>query len=186
MAEQQLLLLVGVRAVGLVQSVVRLPARHRLRVAEDVIRLGLLALAVVVVSGCGLTGATPTPPPIQVRLDTPDGVVGVFRDGAGIHFVIDGQDTGGQHPDRTAPTVDLFSLSGDTGRVYNSFVYGLAPVGAVRVELAGLAPIGGTVEDGMYILALRDKLILPTKLQWRFVSSAGVVLAEGSNITPER
>ena len=149
-------------------------------------RLGLLALAVVVVAGCGLTEATPTPPPIQARLDTPDGVVGVFRDGAGIHFVIDGQDTGGQHPDRTAPTVDLWSTGGDSGRVYNSFVYGLAPVGAVRVELAGLAPIGGTVEDGLYILALRDKDILPTKLQWRFVSSAGAVLAEGSNSTPER
>ncbi|MBI2763654.1 MAG: hypothetical protein HYX54_07905 [Chloroflexi bacterium] len=112
--------------------------------------------------------------------------MGVFRDAAGIHFVIDGQDTGGHQPDRMAPTVDLFSLSGDTGRVYNSFVYGLAPVGSVRVELAGLEPIGGTVEDGLYALALRDEDILPTKLRRRFVSSAGVVLAEASNITPER
>jgi len=147
-------------------------------------RLGRLALAVVVVSGCGLLEATPTPPPIQVRLDTPDGVVGAFRDGTGIHFVIDGQDTGGKPSDRTPPTVDLFSTGGDTGRVYNSFVFGFAPVGAVRVELAGFEPIGGTVEDGMYILALRDEDILPTKLQWRFLSSAGAVLAEGSNITP--
>ncbi|MBI2780606.1 MAG: hypothetical protein HYX55_02265 [Chloroflexi bacterium] len=142
--------------------------------------IGAIAL---VLSGCTLF-PTPSPPPpvLLVSVDTPDGTIGVFKNERGVHLWLVNQDTGAQKVTPT-PTVHLFTLGGETGRTYNSFVFGAAPPGAARVELAGLQAIGGEVKGGVYILALRDKSILPTQLNWKFVTEFGAVVVQGSNIT---
>ncbi|MES2209853.1 MAG: hypothetical protein V4515_06670 [Chloroflexota bacterium] len=141
--------------------------------------LGLLASLLV---GCNALVAQ-TAWPLQASLDTPDGVVGVYLDARGTHLVLGDQDTGGQK-DAGAPTINLFSFGGETGRTYNSFVFGLAPPGATQFELDGLEYIGGGVIGGTYVVALKTRDILPQQLVWRFRSSLGAVLKEGSNITP--
>jgi hypothetical protein len=151
------------------------------------VRLGAWALIVLLGAGC-IAGPTVAPPPdLAGVLETPDGVVGLFRDANGVHLVLGNDDTGGQHDGangESLPTVHLFSLGGQTGRTYNSFVFGLAPPGAVTVHLAGLDGIGGTVDGGLYVIALRDKDILPKNVVWSFQAPSGAVIAEGSNITP--
>jgi len=150
-------------------------------------RLGVAALILLVAAGC-MAGPTVAPLwNLAGVLETPDGVVGVFRDADGVHLVLGNDDTGGQHDGadgESRPTVHLFSTGGQSGRTYNSFVFGLAPPGAVSVHLAGLDGIGGTVDGGLYVIALREKDLLPQNIAWNFQAQSGAVIAEGSNITP--
>jgi hypothetical protein len=148
-------------------------------------RLALLALSLTL-SGCALYQAAPTPAPVPpqllVSIDTVDGTIGVFRAAGRLHLWI-GNDVTSQ-AETTPPTVHLISYGGETGLTYNSFVFGTAPPGAVRVELAGFQAIGGDVKGGAYVLAVRDKEVLPTQLNWTFLAAGGAVVLKGSNITP--
>ncbi len=151
-------------------------------------RLATWALIGLLVAGCGVLGPTVAPAwRLAPKLQTPDGIVGVFRDADGVHLVLGDQDTGGQRDGadgETLPTIHLFSTSGQTGRTYNSFVFGLAPPGATSVKLTTLDGIGGEVEGGLYLIALREKDILPNKLNWAFLSESGLIISEGANVTP--
>lgn len=119
--------------------------------------------------------------PLLVALQTSDGLAGVFRD-AGTHLVLAGQDTGAQRETVDPPTVHLLAFDGDTGLAYNSFVFGLAPRGATQVKLVGMDGLGA-VENGVYVVAIKTKDVLPTQLNWVFSDAAGMVIAQGWNIT---
>lgn len=151
-------------------------------------KLAAAAMISVLVVGCGSIEPTvATSHPLAAFLDTPDGVVGVFRDADGVHLVLGDQDTGGQHDGRDGeelPTVHLFSMGGDTGRSFNSFVFGIAPPGAASVKLASVNGVGGDIRDGLYVIALREKSVVPDQLHWIFASSSGVTISSGTNVTP--
>ena len=143
----------------------------------------------VIVGACSVTvpepaGPSPVQRPLVVSVDTPDGVVGLFRDANGTHLVLDGHDTGAKDESSGAPTVHLVAFGGETGRVYNSFVFGLAPSGASEVEFAGMDQLGGAVVNGLYVVAIKAKDINPIQLNWTFRDRAGAIVKQGSNITP--
>jgi hypothetical protein len=81
------------------------------------------------------------------------------------------------------PTVHLISAGGETATEWNTYVYGTAPVGASRVTLTGFETEGGQVVDGAWVLALRDKDVAPTDLEWQFLDALGRVIDSGSGIT---
>lgn len=144
-----------------------------------------LAFASSLVLGCGVPPSptsAPSIPPLAASLNTPDGSVGVFIDRLGTHLWL-GQDTGSQGGTKP-PTVHLFSLDGETGRTYNTFVFGLAPQGAVKVDLDGLEYVGGIVANGAYVIASEAKDVIPSQIVWTFHDAEGNVIAQGSNITP--
>ncbi len=142
-----------------------------------------------VIGGCVLapTPVPPTPeplPPLTVRVPTPDGFVGLYREAFRVHLVLGEFGGGSSTPFGEPPTVHLLTAGGMTEAAYNSFVYGEAPAGAATVELAGFETLGGQVVDGLYVLAIRDKDMNPALLRWTFRTAADVVLAVGTGITP--
>ena len=147
-----------------------------------------MALAV---AGCAYLVPTPSPeprptrPPFVVLTETPDGIVGVARDISGLHLWINGSEVTSNLDQGDPPTIHLITFSGETGMTYNSFVFGLAPPGARTFEVAGQPdPIGGVVQRGTFVIALKAKDLLPQQLNWTFRNPAGDVVARGSNITP--
>ena len=138
--------------------------------------------------GCAVfrpTEAAPTPPtPVLASVETPDGTVEVTRDSSGVHVWHGGLETSEHQPAGDAPNVYPVAYGGETGLIYNAFVYGLAPAGASSVALDGLEAIGGQVVKGTFVLAIKAKDVSPQQLSWTFRSPAGVVVAQGSNITP--
>ncbi len=71
-------------------------------------------------------------------------------------------------------SLHLLSYAGETGEAWNTFVFGSAAAGTVRVELAGFPDQrGGTVVDGAWIIALREKDLGPEDLEWRFIAEDG-------------
>jgi len=145
-----------------------------------------VTLLAVLLAGCNASPYPSVPPSalaLLASLDTPDGIVDVFRDTRGMHLWL-GQDTGGQNESGLPPSVHLFSTGGESGLTYNSFVFGVAPSGATQVELSGIDYIGATVTNDVYVMALEAKDILPTQLVWTFRNGQGDVISRGSNITP--
>jgi hypothetical protein len=68
------------------------------------------------------------------------------------------------------------SYGGATGEAWNSFVFGTAAPGTVRVELVGFqAQRGGRVVDGAWIIALRERDVSPQEIEWRFIGEDGSV-----------
>jgi hypothetical protein len=120
---------------------------------------------------------------LDVSVGTPDGLVGVALLVDGLHLVYHGKDTGPQSDDPPNPSVKQFSVPGDTGQLYNTFIYGRAPVGAKTIVFDGFA---GLVEfrSGLYIAALREADIDPSTLRWQFLAQGGEILLAGENLTP--
>lgn len=81
-------------------------------------------------------------------------------------------------------SLNLLSLDGDTGDEWNTWVFGTAPDGVSRVELAGYEGEGGRVVDGAWVIVLRDRGLTPDDITWRFVDSLGAVLDSGVGIFP--
>jgi hypothetical protein len=75
-----------------------------------------------------------------------------------------------------ADSLHLVSYGGATGEAWNSFVFGTAAPGTVRVELAGFrGQRGGRVIDGAWIIALRERDVSPQEIEWRFIGEDGSV-----------
>jgi hypothetical protein len=71
-------------------------------------------------------------------------------------------------------SLHLLSYDGATGEGWNTFVFGTAAPGTVRVELSGFPDQrGGTVIGGAWIIALREKGLSPHDISWRFVNDDG-------------
>lgn len=81
-------------------------------------------------------------------------------------------------------SLHLFSYSGETGEAWNTFVFGTAAPGTVRVEVAGFPDQrGGRVVDGAWIIALREKDLSPQDIRWRFIDRDGSARS-GTGIFP--
>jgi len=81
------------------------------------------------------------------------------------------------------PTVHPLRYGGETGDVYNSFVFGIAPPGAVRFSLAASGPTaGGEIVNGTFVVAMTAKDLAPNALDWAFLSADQQVVAEGIGI----
>jgi len=73
-------------------------------------------------------------------------------------------------------SLHLISYGGATGDEWNTFAFGTAQPGTVRVELSGYPDQrGGTVVEGAWVVALREKDVLPVDLEWRFIADDGAV-----------
>ena len=73
-------------------------------------------------------------------------------------------------------SLHLISCGGATGEGWNTFVFGTAAPGTLRVELPNFPDQrGGTVVDGAWIIALREKDLTPQDIEWRFIGSDGEV-----------
>ena len=77
---------------------------------------------------------------------------------------------------RGSDSLHLFTYDGATGEEWNTFVFGTASPGTVRVELNGFPDQrGGMVVGGAWIISLRQKGLDPTDMEWRFVAEDGAV-----------
>lgn len=73
-------------------------------------------------------------------------------------------------------SLHLIAYGGATGDEWNSFVFGTAEPGTVRIELSGYPDQrGGTVAEGAWVIALREKDVLPGDVEWRFIADDGAV-----------
>jgi hypothetical protein len=81
-------------------------------------------------------------------------------------------------------SLHLFSYGGATGEAWNTFVFGTAAHGTIRVEVAGFPDQrGGRVVDGAWIIALREKDLSPHDIRWRFIDDDGSARS-GTGIFP--
>lgn len=78
-------------------------------------------------------------------------------------------------------TVYLFGYGGETGRVTNSFVFGNAPQGAVRVRVSP-GDEEQWVVDAIYLVPLPMKDLGPADIRWTFLDANGGVLLVGTGI----
>jgi len=156
----------------------------------EILRRAVLAAALLL-QGCSVLApapptVVPTPlPHFITTVDTPDGTVGIVMGETSIHLVfVDGGGGTSSEPDGDPPHVYLLSSGGETGAVYNSWVYGIAPPGAATFELAGAQDaLGGQVVDGTFVVALKAKDVRPADLHWTFRAADGSVVMTGAGIT---
>jgi hypothetical protein len=81
-------------------------------------------------------------------------------------------------------SLHLFSYGGSTGEEWNTFVFGTAAPGTIRVEVAGFPDQrGGRVVGGAWIIALREKDLSPQDIRWRFIDDDGSARS-GTGIFP--
>jgi hypothetical protein len=81
-------------------------------------------------------------------------------------------------------SLHLLSYGGETGDEWNTFAFGTATPGTVRVRIEGFPDQrGGTVVDGGWIIALREKDLGPDGIHWAFEAEDGTVRT-GSGIFP--
>jgi len=78
----------------------------------------------------------------------------------------------------------LVSMGGETGQEWNSFFFGTASGVASRVVVDGIDATGGQVADGAWVLAFRDRDLVPGQLAWRALDAIGRVIDSGTGITP--
>ncbi|MGH2385855.1 MAG: hypothetical protein ACRDGB_12515 [Candidatus Limnocylindria bacterium] len=78
----------------------------------------------------------------------------------------------------------LVSMGGETGQEWNSFFFGTASGVASRVVVDGIDATGGQVADGAWVLAFRDRDLVPGQLAWRALDAIGGVIDSGTGITP--
>ena len=81
-------------------------------------------------------------------------------------------------------TTHLVTMGGETGEEWNSFLFGTAPEVASRVVVSGHTATGGHVADGSWVLAFRDRDLLPGQLTWSVLDAIGGVIASGTGISP--
>jgi hypothetical protein len=143
----------------------------------------------LVVGGCSWLVPKPSPeppptlPPFVTLAETSEGIVGVARDITGLHFWLYGSEGTHVRPEGDPPNIYLVTFDGDTGQIYNSFVFGLAPPGATTFELTGQpGSIGGSVTQGVFVIAVKAKGLLPQQLLWTFRNPAGDIVARGTGI----
>jgi len=159
----------------------------------------VLALAMVALAGCAAPGleqqvrANGLTPDSLVRLSM-DQAVAAMADGprvAVLHFQR-GRDNEGWTVQEIAgathggaeASVHLFTLGGESGEEWNSYVFGTAPAEVSQVELDGFTGAGGQVVDGVWVLALREKDLTPDQVEWRFLDALGRVVTSGSGVGP--
>jgi hypothetical protein len=66
------------------------------------------------------------------------------------------------------------------GGISDTYIYGIAPIGAASIDLLP-AGEGAVAPDGTFVAVVAgDAAASPSSFHWRFLSSAGVVLAEGN------
>lgn len=79
-------------------------------------------------------------------------------------------------------TVGLFTLGGETGERWNTWVYGTASSSASRVALGGFDGEGGQVADGAWLIVLEDKDVAARDLEWSVLDALGAILDSGTGI----
>lgn len=94
------------------------------------------------------------------------------------------QEIAGSTFDAAPFSTHLLSLGGDTGDEWNSYFYGTAPADVSRVTLDGLGAVGGQVVDGAWVLALRERDLVPDDMHWTFVDAFGQTIRSGTGIGP--
>jgi hypothetical protein len=161
------------------------------RIGFNQARMAALATAIsVLVAACGVVAppprSSPLPSPV-VTIDLGDGVAGIARTGGRVILLVpDG--SGGVFEFTSAPdqpgtaAVHLATFGGDSGRTANSFVFGNAPSGASRVEVAPGA-LAAAVRGGVFLVALEAKDLLPADVHWTFFNASGAVVSQGRGIT---
>lgn len=164
--------------------------RSSLRRVQSLTRAGLLLAVALQAAACG-PGANPVSAAAELGID-PAAVVDVGTAGVAPMIEPDGRvaivairEQDGEwvatpitaSPGRAGTdSLHLVSYAGATGEGWNSFVFGTAAPGTVRVELARFADQrGGRVVDGAWIIALREQDVGPQDLEWRFVADDGSV-----------
>ena len=75
----------------------------------------------------------------------------------------------------------MISYSG-TGDEWNTFVYGSAVPGTVRVEIEPSGGVGGQVVDGAWLVVLRDEDVQWSDLHWRMLAADGSELRSGVGV----
>lgn len=81
-------------------------------------------------------------------------------------------------------SLHLISYGGATGEAWNTLVFGTAAPGTMQVTLDGFPEQrGGTVDDGAWVIALRDKDLDPADIHWTFMDADGSTRS-GTGIFP--
>ena len=147
------------------------------------------ALIGLLVASCGFvpsptpSAGPPSAPPFDVLIETPDGPVGLTRSGSSIGLYLHSSDGGTYNvtstPTGSAPTVHLYAQGGETGRQWNTFVFGEAPVGAMAIQVNGSR---AAVRDGLYVVGLAVRELPPDALVWSFLGVGDGVIAQGSGL----
>lgn len=125
-------------------------------------------------------------PPFLVKVATTDGVFALVRERDGLALVATDVDGGLDVLTRVADrpgetTVHLFAWGGQTGRTFNSFMFGNAPPGTASVD-AGVPGGIPVVSAGRYLVALTQKDLIPPQILWTFRAADGAVIASGVGI----
>lgn len=155
----------------------------------------LTGVAMVLLAGCAsdlesIARASSVEPAALVRLSETFAVA-AHRSASGVDVVAFRRDSDGNWAPQViaggaggAITAHLITMGGQTGEEWNSFLYGTAPVTASRVTVAGLHAAGGRVNDGAWVLALRQRDAHPGVLSWSVTDADGVVIGSGTGVTP--
>jgi hypothetical protein len=161
----------------------------RLRQLQSLIRSGIIVAVAWQAAACGpaegpVEAATRLGIDPATAIDIGNAAVAPSIGPAGISIVAI-RDRDGEwivSPITTSPgpvgadSLHLVSYGGATGEAWNSFVFGTAAPGTVRVELVGFqAQRGGRVVDGAWIIALRERDVSPQEIEWRFIGEDGSV-----------
>lgn len=150
-------------------------------------RLGCIAIAAVALGACA--GATRLPVPDEAVVHLDDAAAAAVVEGGSVKVLVARPGTSSPSPITSGAasagvaSVRLMSYGGETGEVYNTFVYGMAPAGAASVSLSWpVDALGGHVWDGAWLIVLKDKDVLPEQLHWQFKAADGSVVAAGDGI----
>ena len=159
----------------------------------------IVLAATLVVAACAPSASDPVSGGALLGLN-PDAIVAIGPDGVAARFtgssvevvVVRRGLTGWVASPVTSHTarlgensVHLMTYDGATGLVWNTFVYGTGASGVDRVRLLGFPEqVGGRVVDGVWVIALPNKGVVPSDLRWEFVDATGQRLDVGAGIFP--
>ena len=91
---------------------------------------------------------------------------------------------GSGSPAPASGSAHLISTAGETDAEWNSYFFGTAPEFVSRVSVEGLEGAGGQVVGGAWVLAFREKDLVPTELRWQFLDARGRVVDSGTGLFP--
>jgi len=149
----------------------------------------IAGLAILVVVGCGATAST-GPDGDQTHVSTASGTVTVTLDQAADQLTLVSTAAGrsavstGVVVAPGEPLVHFSSFAWSDAAVDEMYVYGMAPSGAVTftIQPGGDVAIGS---NGTFLVVVPGgSERMPTAYQWRFTSSSGQVLLQGSGGYP--
>ena len=141
-----------------------------------VVALGLLL---------ALAGCAPKPIP-TVSVQVGEETLAAYRDSSakGVQMVSSGPgrsdvSTSFKYTDPPAVHISRFD-HGDAG-IQDTYLYGVAPAGSVRIETSPSSAGSSVARDGTFVAVIQspEAGIDVFGVHWRFLSGAGTILAEG-------